>query len=105
MAEVIAWTVYSRSFSPASIIARQSASNRRTLSVMLSSTMTSDRAPWSRASLDVRQDPLQGAGVEVASAHFDNRAEAAVEGAPARGLDHVDLPAEERVAAKHPHVA
>jgi hypothetical protein len=35
----------------------------------------------------------------------DNRAKAAVEGAAVRGLDHVDLPAEERVAAKHPHVA
>jgi hypothetical protein len=45
MAEVIARTVYSRSFRPASMIARQSASNRRTLSVMLSSTMKSDRAP------------------------------------------------------------
>jgi hypothetical protein len=32
------------------MIARQSASNRRTLSVMLSSTMKSDRAPRSRAS-------------------------------------------------------
>ena len=43
--------------------------------------------------------------MEVASAHLDNRAEAAVEGAAARGLDHVDLPAQERVAAEHPHVA
>jgi hypothetical protein len=42
--------------------------------------------------------------VEVASAHLDYRAEAAVEGAAARGLDHVDLPAEEHVAAEHPHV-
>jgi hypothetical protein len=54
---------------------------------------------------DVRQDPLEGVGVEVASAHLDNRAEAAVECAAARGFDHVDLPAEERVAAKYPHVA
>ena len=37
--------------------------------------------------------------------HLDDRAEAAAEGAAARGLDDVDLPAEERVAAEHPHVA
>src|SRR5262245_30194985 len=43
---------------------------------------------------NVRQDPIEGVDVEVASAHLDNRAEAAVEGAAARGLDHVDLPAE-----------
>ena len=39
--------------------------------------------------------------VEVAAAHLDDRAEAAVEGAAARGLDDVDLPAEHRVAGEH----
>ena len=36
--------------------------------------------------------------MKVAAAHFDDRAEAAVEGAAARGLDDVDLPSEQRVA-------
>jgi hypothetical protein len=36
---------------------------------------------------------------------IENRAEAAVECAAARGLDHVNLAAEERIAAEHPHVA
>jgi hypothetical protein len=38
------------SFSPAAMIARQSASNRRTSSTTLSSTMNSERAPRPRAS-------------------------------------------------------
>src|SRR6185436_9024397 len=37
--------------------------------------------------------------------HLDDRAEAAVERAAARGLDHVHLPAEEGVAVEHARVA
>ena len=39
--------------------------------------------------------------MKVAAAHLDDRAEAAVVGAAARGLDDVDLPAEQRVAVEH----
>ena len=50
MDEVMAWTMYSIRWRPASTIARQSASKRCTSSVMLSSTMKMARAPWARAS-------------------------------------------------------
>ena len=50
IAEVMAWTVYSRSSRRAATIARQSSANRLTFSVMLSSTRKIARAPWSRAS-------------------------------------------------------
>ena len=49
---------------------------------------------------DVRQDAREVEGVEVAPAHLDDRAEAAVVGAAARGLDDVDRPAEEGVAGQ-----
>ena len=39
--------------------------------------------------------------MEVAAAHFDDRAEAAIEGAAARGLHHVDLPPHHGVAVQH----
>ncbi len=48
--DVIAWTMYWMSFSPASTMAWQSASKRLTFSVMLSSTRKIARAPRDRAS-------------------------------------------------------
>ena len=50
---------------------------------------------------DVGDHASHLAGVEVPAAHLDDRAEAAVERAPARGLDHVHRIAEERVALQH----
>ena len=50
---------------------------------------------------DVGQHAVDAVGVEVAAAHLDDRAEAAVVGAAARGLDDVHLAAEQRVAAEH----
>ena len=87
--------------SPASMIARHSASNRATFSVMLSSTMKIARAPRARASAMSASTRVEAEGVEVAAAHLDDRAEAAVEGAAARGLDDVDRAAEEGVAVEH----
>ena len=55
--------------------------------------------------LDVREHALEAAAVEVAPAHRDDRAEAAVEGAAARGLDDVDRLAEQRVAGEHARLA
>ena len=49
---------------------------------------------------DVRQDPVEGEGVEVAAAHLDYRTEATVEGAAPRGFHHIDRSPEEGVAAK-----
>ena len=89
------------SLKPLSTIAWQSGSNRRTSSVMLSSTRKIARAPWRRASRDVGHDAVDAVRMEVPAAHLDDRAEAAVERAAARRLDDVDLPAEERVAAQH----
>ncbi len=51
---------------------------------------------------DVGQNPLEGVRVEVAAAHRDDRAEAAIEGAPARGLHDVHRAPKERVALQHP---
>ncbi len=39
--------------------------------------------------------------MEVAAAHFDDRAKTAIEGAAARGLDHIHLPAQQRVSLEH----
>src|SRR5258708_773956 len=50
---------------------------------------------------DVSQDAFESVGVKVASAHFDDRAETTVVGATARGLDHIDLASEERIALEH----
>ena len=50
---------------------------------------------------DVGDHASHLAGVEVPAAHLDDRAEAAVERAPARGLDHVHRIAEERVPLQH----
>ena len=49
---------------------------------------------------EVGQDAVEGEGVEVAPAHLDDRAEAAIERAAARGFHHVDRPAEKLVALK-----
>src|SRR5215510_1734437 len=87
------------SSSPASMMAWHSASNRRTFSVMLSSTRKIARAA------DVGQDPVEGEGVEVAPAHLDDRAEAAIERAAARGFHHVDLAPQELVALQNARIA
>src|ERR1700737_1932290 len=50
---------------------------------------------------DVSQDAFESVGVKVASAHFDDRAETTVVGATARGLDHIDLASEQRIAFEH----
>jgi len=52
--------------------------------------------PRDRWHPDVGQDAVEGEGVEVAPAHLDDRAEAAIERAAARGFHHVDLPARTR---------
>ena len=87
------------------MIAWHSASKRATSSVMLSSTRKIARAPCARASRDVGEHALEVEAVEVAAAHLDDRAEAAVERAAARGLDDVDRAAEQRVAAQHARAA
>ena len=58
---------------------------------MLSSTRKIVLAPRPPRVADIRQHALDRIGVEVAAAHLDNRAEAAIEGAAARGFDDVDL--------------
>ena len=83
------------------MIARHSASNRGTSSVMLSSTRKMARAPRRAGVGDVVDDALDREAVEVAAAHLDDRAEAAVERAAARGLDDVDRAAHHRVAGEH----
>ena len=83
------------------MIARQSASNRATFSMMLSSTMKMARAPRAARVGDVGEHAVEAEGLEVAAAHLDDRAEAAVVGAAARRLDDIDGPAEEGVAAEH----
>ena len=83
-------------------MARHSASNRATFSVMLSSTMKMARAPARPRVGDVGQHAIDRPGVKVPAAHLDDRAEAAVVGAAARRLDDVDRPADERVARQHP---
>ena len=61
-----------------------------------------DRARAARAGIgDVGEHVLERIRVEVAAAHFDDRAEAAVEGAAARRLDDVDRTAEQSVAGQH----
>ena len=68
---------------------------------MLSSTRKiASRAAAARVG-DVGQHPFDAEGVEVASAHLDDRAETAVERAAARRFDDVDLAAEQRVALEH----
>ena len=54
---------------------------------------------------DVRQHAGEIERVEVAPAHLDDRAEAAVVGAAARRLDDVDGAAEERIAGQHARAA
>ena len=87
------------------MIAWQSASNRRTSSVMLSSTRKIARAPCAARVGDVGEHALDRVRVKVPAAHLDDRAEAAVVGAAARGFDDVDLAAEQRVAAEHARAA
>src|SRR5207237_8116007 len=43
---------------------------------------------------NIGENPLDRVRVEVAPAHFNDRTETAVEGAAARGFNHVDLAAE-----------
>src|SRR5271166_2337839 len=49
---------------------------------------------------DVVEDSVEGVGEEVAAAHFDDGAEAAVKCAAARCFDDVDLAAEKGVAGE-----
>ena len=51
---------------------------------------------------DVLEHAREWEAVEVASPHFDDRAEAAIERAAARRLDDVDLTSHHRVAGQHP---
>ena len=50
---------------------------------------------------DVVEHAIERIGVEVAAAHFNDGAEAAVVGAAARGFDDIDLASEQGVAAEH----
>ena len=54
---------------------------------------------------NIGKDPLDWVGMEVAAAHLDDRAEAAIEGAAAGRLDDVDAPSEQGVAAQHARTA
>src|SRR5262249_34999606 len=54
---------------------------------------------------DVGQDAVESEGVKVPPAHLDDRAEAAIERATARGLDDIDLLAEELVAPENAGIA
>ncbi len=54
---------------------------------------------------NVGQDAIECVGVKVAAAHLDDGAEAAIEGAAARGLDHINWPAHHGVVVQHPRVA
>ena len=87
------------------MMAWHSASKRR----MLRRDVVVDDEDGARAVVagvaNVGQHAVERVGVEVAAAHLDDRAEAAIEGAAARGLDHVDLPAQHGVAAEHAGVA
>ncbi len=47
---------------------------------------------------NIGEHAVEGICVEVAAAHLDDGAEAAIEGAAARGLDHVDRPAQHVIA-------
>src|SRR5689334_11318830 len=49
---------------------------------------------------DVGQDPIEYVSVEIPPAHLDDGAEAAIEGAPARRLDDVDLATKQCVSTK-----
>jgi hypothetical protein len=49
----------------------------------------------------VGRDAFDRVRVEIAAAHLDDGAEAAVERAAPRRFDHIDLAAEERVSAEH----
>ena len=83
------------------MIAWQSASNRLTFERdVVVDEEDGPRAAATRVA-DVGEDALDRIGVEVAPAHLDDRAEAAVERAAARGLHDVDLASEQRVAAEH----
>src|SRR5712692_7007814 len=54
---------------------------------------------------DVGKNSLEGVGVKVVAPHFDDRAETAVVGAAAGGLDNIDLAAQQGVASKDASVA
>jgi hypothetical protein len=54
---------------------------------------------------DVGKDPREVEGMEVAAAHLDDRAKAAVEGAATGRLDDVNLAAENRVTLQHPRAS
>src|SRR5437762_10183799 len=59
----------------------------------------------SRASIvsvaNVGDHAIERVSEEVAPAHLDDRTEAAIEGAPSRRFDHVNLTAKNRVALEH----
>ncbi len=54
---------------------------------------------------NVGQHAVERVSMEVAAAHLDDRTEAAIEGAAARGLDYIHLPAEQRVSLEHARIA
>src|SRR5262245_19285080 len=54
---------------------------------------------------DICDDPIKRISMEVPASHLDDRAEAAIVGASARGFDHIHLPPENRVAFEHPSIA
>ena len=54
---------------------------------------------------NVGQHAVEGVSMKVAAAHLDDGAEAAIEGAAARRLDHVDRPSHHGVVVQYARVA
>ena len=83
------------------MMARQSASSRGTSIVMLSSTRKMRSGAAIAGIADVGDDAIDREAMKVAPAHLDDRAEAAVERAAARGLDDIDRTSHHGVAGEH----
>src|SRR5690349_4768290 len=62
------------------------------------------RATVARVS-DICEHAVEGVGMEVAASHFDDGTESTIEGATARGLDHVHLAAHHGVAIEDARIA
>src|SRR5262249_19085576 len=53
----------------------------------------------------VRQDPIERIDVKLSTPHLNDRAEAAIKGATAGSLDHIDLTTEHRIIVENPCAA
>src|SRR5262249_31785788 len=54
---------------------------------------------------DISQHTIKRIGMKIAPPHLDDRAEAAIEGAPARGLDYINLSPQHGVAIEYSSAA